>query len=95
MIHNYTEVVVQRFLPEVLKEYAKNNPGTCTCIRCQEDIMALALNQLPPHYVVSDEGTIYTKVNFDQIGGKAQVIAAITNAIKQVAANPRHDKSRP
>lgn len=57
--------------------------------------MALALNQLPPHYVVSDEGTIYTKVNFDQIGGKAQVIAAITNAIKQVAANPRHDKSRP
>ncbi|WP_027357413.1 late competence development ComFB family protein [Desulfofundulus thermocisternus] len=95
MIHNYTEEAVKRLLPEILKEYTKNNPHTCTCIYCQEDIMALALNQLPPHYVVSDEGTILTRVSFEQIGGKAQIIAAITSAIKQVAANPRHDKSRP
>ncbi|WP_027717288.1 late competence development ComFB family protein [Desulfovirgula thermocuniculi] len=92
MIFNYTEVAVKQALPEVLKEYIKNHPGTCTCQRCQEDILALTLNQLPPHYVATDEGTIFTQVSFDQIGGKAQVIAAITRSIQQVAANPRHEK---
>lgn len=92
MIYNYTEVAVKQALPEVLKEYIKNNPETCTCPRCQEDILALTLNQLPPHYVATDEGTIFTQVSFDQIGGKAQVVAAITRAIQQVAANPRHKK---
>ncbi|MBE3589019.1 MAG: late competence development ComFB family protein [Thermoanaerobacteraceae bacterium] len=90
MVYNYTEEAVRRILPDVLKEYTRNNPGVCTCARCQEDILALSLNQLPPHYVATDEGTIFTKVGFDQIGGKAQVVAAITNAIKRVAANPRH-----
>jgi len=90
MVYNYTEEAVKRALPEVLKDYVKNHPETCTCQKCQEDILALTLNQLPPHYVATDEGTIFTKVSFDQIGGKAQVVAAITNAIKRVAENPGH-----
>lgn len=90
MVHNYTEEAVKRALPDVLQEYLQTHPDTCTCQRCREDILALTLNQLPPHYVASDEGTIYTKVSFDQIGGKAQVVAAVTNAIKQVSAHPRH-----
>lgn len=92
LVHNYTEVAVRRALPDILREYVKSHPETCTCHRCQEDILALALNQLPPHYVASDQGTIYTEVSFEQIGGKAQVVVAITNAIKKVAANLRHNK---
>ncbi|OAT81364.1 late competence development ComFB family protein [Desulfotomaculum copahuensis] len=90
MVHNYTEEAVRRALPDVLQEYRLAHPDTCDCQRCREDILALSLNQLPPHYVASNEGTIFTKVSFDQIGGKAQVIAAITNAIKTVSAHPRH-----
>lgn len=90
MVYNYTEDAVRRMLPEVLKDYLKTHPQTCTCDLCQDDIMALALNQLPPHYVASEEGTIFTSVSFEQIGGKAQVVAAITWAIAQVAQNPRH-----
>lgn len=90
MIFNYTEDAVRRMLPEVLKDYLKTHPGICTCDLCKDDMMALALNQLPPHYVVSPEGTIFTSVGFDQIGGKAQVVAAITKAIGQVIKKPRH-----
>ena len=94
MVYNYTEDAVRRMLPDVLKDYLKKNPQVCTCDICRDDIMALALNQLPPHYVASEEGTIYTKVGFDQIGGKAQVVAAITRAIEQVSSKPRHKQKR-
>lgn len=90
MVYNYTEEAVRRMLPEVWKDYLKTNPQTCTCDLCRDDIMALALNQLPPHYVASEEGTIFTSVSFERIGGKAQVVAAITRAIAQVAQKPRH-----
>ena len=90
MVYNYTEDAVRRMLPEVLKDYLKIHPQTCTCELCRDDITALALNQLPPHYVVSEEGAIFTSVGFEQIGGKAQVVAAITRAINQVAKKPRH-----
>lgn len=94
MVYNYTEDAVRRMLPDVLKDYLLKNPQICTCDICRDDIMALALNQLPPHYVASEEGTIFTKVSFDQIGGKAQVVAAITRAIEQVSSKPRHKQKR-
>ena len=94
MVYNYTENAVRQMFPDVLKDYRKKNPDICTCDLCRDDIMALALNQLPPHYVASEEGTIFTKVSFDQIGGRAQVVAAIAKAIEQVSRNPRHTSSR-
>ncbi len=90
MVYNYTEEAVRRILPDIIRDYLKTHPHICTCDLCKDDIMALALNQLPPHYVVSDRGTIFTQVSFDQIGGKAQVVAAITRAIEQVSNKPRH-----
>lgn len=90
MLCNCTEEAVRMLLPDVLREYAQKNPGTCTCERCRDDIMALALNSLPPHYVVTDKGSILTKVNFERIGGRAEVIAALIKAIKIVKENPRH-----
>lgn len=90
MIVNYPEVAVRTLLDEVLENYARTNPGTCKCPRCRDDIMALALNNLPVKYVVSERGTIITHVIYEHIGGKAQVIAAITAAIQKVKNNPRH-----
>lgn len=90
MIHNYTEEAVNRMLPGILKEYLKSHSNICTCDLCIENITAFSLNQLPPHYVSSNEGAIFTEVGFDQIGGKAQVIAVITRAIKLITEKPRH-----
>lgn len=90
MIINYPKVAVQTLLDEVLENYASQNPGTCKCERCRDDIMALALNNLPPKYVVTERGSIITHVVYEQAGGKAQVVAAITSAIQKVRNNPRH-----
>ncbi|HAU32404.1 MAG TPA: competence protein ComFB [Desulfotomaculum sp.] len=87
---NYTEEAVRRIMPGVLKEYLKSNPGTCTCSICQDDILALTLNELPPHYAASLAGEIFTEVSLDLIGGKAQIITVITRTIKQVSEKPRH-----
>lgn len=90
MIRNFIELAVEEMLDEVIKQYASKNPGICNCQRCRLDVMALALNNLPTRYVVTDEGGIYTKVSMELIGGRAQVVAAITNAIQIVNKHPRH-----
>ncbi|SHJ93719.1 late competence development ComFB family protein [Desulforamulus aeronauticus] len=90
MIKNYIELAVEEMLDDVLTSYAKKNPDTCICPRCRLDVMAIALNALPTRYVVTDEGGIYTKVAMEQVGGRAQVIAAILNGIQIVKKNPRH-----
>lgn len=87
---NYTEEAVRRIMPSVLKEYLKNNPGTCTCSICQDDILALTLNELPPHYAASLAGEIFTEVGLELIGGKAQIVTVITRTMKKVSEKPRH-----
>jgi len=52
--------------------------------------MALALNNLPVKYVVTDQGTTITRAVYESIGGKAQVSAAIISAIQKVQKNPSH-----
>ncbi len=90
MIVNYPEVAVRALLDEVLDSYASSNPGICRCERCIDDIMALALNNLPVKYVVTEQGTIITGAVYELVGGKAQVIAAIASAIQKVHKQPRH-----
>lgn len=92
MIINYPELAVKEMIDEVLENYAQEKSDVCKCDRCKNDVMALALNNLPSKYVVTDEGRIYTKVIFDQVGGKAQVISALVYAIQKVQKFPRHNK---
>lgn len=92
MIQNYTESIVNDLLSPVLEEYARRNPEICTCPRCREDVAALALNQLPPRYVTSERGVILTRAALDRAPLRGQVVAAIVNAVRQVATSPRHGK---
>jgi len=75
-------------MPGVLNEYAKSNPGTCTCSVCQDDILALTLNELSPHYTTSLAGEIFTEVSLALIEGKAQIESVITDTIRKVSNNP-------
>ncbi len=89
MLHNYTETAVLQLLDSVLTNYQEKNKPICTCERCRQDIMAIALNNLPPRYVVTDTGKIITSVSFEQFGGKAQITAQILRAIEIVQSNPK------
>jgi len=83
---NYMEEAVERTIEEILAR----RDDVCKCDRCKMDIKALALNHLPPKYVVTDRGYVYTKVNELESQFKADMTVAVTNALKVVRENPRH-----
>ncbi|MCI8622447.1 MAG: late competence development ComFB family protein [Provencibacterium sp.] len=62
----------------------------CTCEQCRSDIVAYALNQLPPKYVATAKGEVYSKLYTLSVQHDADVMAALTQGAKLVAKNPRH-----
>lgn len=64
--------------------------NVCKCQICIMDIAALALNDLPPKYVATEKGELYSKVNSLRNQFEVDVIAAITKAAVLVKRSPRH-----
>lgn len=90
-MRNVMEVVVRANLEEILQHKEKYGAkGVCTCERCLLDIMALALNKLPPRYVVCDQGEAYVRTSALDQQFKVDTLFAVLNAVQTVQANPRH-----
>ena len=85
-IKNYMEEIVFNQIKEVLEDI-----NCCKCEKCILDIAAIALNDLPPKYVVSQKGELYSKLNTLKQQFEVDVISAITKAAVLVKRNPRHD----
>jgi competence protein ComFB len=85
-LKNYMETAVQNVLDELLD---KTN-CICKCSRCRLDIVAYALNHLPAKYVVTDKGHTYTRVAEMAQQFNADVVVALTKAIRHVGKKPRH-----
>jgi len=79
------EDAVDQMMDKVLKDL-----DVCKCDRCRMDIKALALNNLPPKYVVSEEGELYVKTNELVRQFEVDIIKAITMAAIKVNNNKRH-----
>ncbi|AOT68167.1 late competence development ComFB family protein [Geosporobacter ferrireducens] len=86
MLKNYMEDVVEHILPSMLKAF----PSICTCEQCILDIKAITLNNLKPHYVVTQEGEVYSRVNEMYLQFETDVIRSIIHAIDIVSNNKRH-----
>ena len=79
---NYDRVltVMEKFLHERYKHI-------CACPRCMSDIAAIALNYLPPHYIVDRE-------KGGEFGSPwVMVETAVVDAIDRVMENPNHPGS--
>lgn len=83
---NYMEVIVMNTMDDILKDI-----NMCKCEKCRLDIAAKALNDLPPQYVVSEKGEVYSKIKSLKTQFEVDVIAAITKAAILVKRNPMHD----
>ena len=86
-IRNYMEDCVDGMIVPILKAVS-----SCTCDECLLDIKAIALNSLPPKYVVTKKGQLYTKLSALQQQFDVDIIAAVTKAAIIVSRNPRHGK---
>lgn len=75
----------------VINSIQKDLDVKCLCEKCRLDIAAIALNRLHPRYVVTEEGYLYSKVDSMNQQFNTDVIAAVTEAIKIVGKNPKHN----
>lgn len=66
--------------------------NVCKCEKCMLDIAAIALNDLPPKYIVTEKGELYSKINALKQQFEVDVVAAITKAAVLVKRRPRHEK---
>lgn len=81
----------------IIEEFVKNEYASlmekmevCSCRKCKNDVIALALNHLPPKYVVTRKGYLLSKLLAYEKQYKADVLTAVTNACLQVKALPHH-----
>lgn len=86
VIKNYMEEIVLNSVDDVLKDI-----NMCKCETCRMDIVAKALNNLPPQYIVTKKGEVYSKINNLKTQFEVDVISEITKAAVLVKRNPRHD----
>lgn len=83
---NVMEDIVEQKYDEV-----KDALGCCTCEQCKSDLIAYVLNQLPPKYVMTQEGSLYTKLTLVRKQYQVDVISALTQAAEIIRQHPRHN----
>ncbi len=86
-LHNYMENAVKRCLNKMIVKY----DNICKCDKCKLDMSALALNNLPPKYIVTEKGELFTKVTEMDPQYDVDVTRELTKAIQIVSGSPRHD----
>jgi competence protein ComFB len=87
MIVNYMEQVVDEMLVTTINRYE----NICKCEKCIDDIKALTLNNLKPLYVVTEKGSIYSRIKELQPQFSADIINELTKSIEVVSKNPDHN----
>jgi competence protein ComFB len=83
--HNVMETLVIEKLDEIWATL-----DCCKCERCRNDIIAYALNQMMPKYVVTEEGALYARVSTLSAEYELEIIKAIANALRMVSEHPNH-----
>lgn len=78
------EIVEQKY------EELKSTLNCCTCERCHLDVIAYALNKLPPKYVVSNAGELYTKVRLLNDQYRIPILSALAEGSAIVRDHPNH-----
>jgi len=89
-VHNLMEDVVK----SCLKDLIQHQPQVGELDeKLQSDIIAIALNRLPPKYVSTDRGEVFAKTQLSsQV--ETDVYRELTNAIEKVLKSGRPSKLR-
>ena len=85
-LQNYMEILMWQKLDDVLD----GHPTICRCEKCRYDIAALAMNFLPPRYVVTDRGRFIPRSRRWNSSFTIDIISAITHAATIVNRTPQH-----
>lgn len=86
-LKNYMETLVEQMF-----DTATENIDICKCGKCKLDIMAIALNSLQPRYAVTQQGSVYVKLNMLGQQFSTDVLSAIIKATMTVKEYQHHDE---
>ncbi|MEK4711645.1 late competence development ComFB family protein [Sporosarcina sp. FSL K6-5500] len=82
--------VMEEIVRDVLMQYKDKMQLTCQCERCFNDIMAIALNELPPRYIANEEYGPYVRAaHVADRQGATNIILIVTKAATFVSNSPR------
>ena len=82
--------MMEKFVRQKLEEMLEST-DCCDCEDCKNDIMAVALNQLPAKYVNTATGELFSKLDSITQQSSVDIDIALLKAINIVCRNPRHD----
>lgn len=85
-LFNYMEDIAANELEGLLED----TKDICKCQKCKLDILAWALNRLPPKYIVSEKGRVFTKLTEQNVQFQVDVIRELTKAILYISKKPQH-----
>jgi len=84
---NYMEAAACTALGELLQDPAYERIRTDE--KAKMDVLALALNRLPPRYFVTEKGELYTRIQELRQQFKTDIVVELTKALQQVVNHPR------
>lgn len=84
--------IMEEITRNIILEYLPLLNLPCTCERCQNDILALALNQIPPCYVVKEENAVYVRAKLLEKQDLTNILSAVSKAALIVSENRRCTK---
>jgi len=87
-LHNHMEDLVLSYVDKLLPQF----DSVCNCDKCRLDIAAIALNNLPGMYSVTEIGEVYSKIKEMETQYVADVIKEVTRAAEIVSLRPEHKK---
>ncbi len=87
-IKNTIEDLVNQEIDTVLSMY----PDCCSCDKCKDDIMAIALNNISPKYVSTRKGDLFARIASMTPSYKVFISQEIAKAIQIVHQMPRHEE---
>ena len=86
-LRNYTEDAVRLYVDRWFGE-----SDVCQCDSCKLDVMAIMLNDLPAHYVVTDQGALYAQMSDFDPQFKADMMTSMGLAVQLVKSRPKHSR---
>lgn len=85
-IHNVMEDIIRTEIEENIM-----NLGICTCPMCRKDLLTLALNNVDPKYVNTEQGAVITKVGSMSRDSNTKLVAIIARCAQIIKEKPRHN----
>ena len=82
---------VEQAVIREIDNYLAGHGEICACERCRNDIMALALQNLPPRYSTTRQGEVWINLELQSPQLKMDFLKAIVRAVEKVSQHPRHD----